>query len=406
MQESRPLEGVKVVELSTFVAAACATRFFADQGAEVIKVEPLGGDNLRWAAKTDGITDDPFENLTFDVENANKKSVSMNLKNPECYEALMKLIGQADMFVTNWRPQALAKMHLDYESLKEKFPALVYGTVTGYGEVGPDKDLPGYDGTAFFTRSGILGTTYERGTVPINLVPSMGDRPTGMALAAGLLAALYKAQRTGKGDKVSISLLSMAIFMQATLLQASQYGTVNYPIRKDETLNPLMSSYKTKDGRFIQLVLPVYDMFMPRFAAALGREDWTTDDRFKNMEGIENGGRAEFYHTVSEEFAKYTAAEMSDVLTRADLPFAVAQVWSEVLADEQAWATDCFLNKDYPSGKRVMVRNPVQFAEEGVPPYECAPQLGENTAEVLASLGYSDADIARLREEKAIRCYK
>ena len=404
MENARPLEGVKVVELSTFVAAACSTRFFADQGAEVIKIEPLGGDNLRYAAKTDGITDDPFENLTFDIENANKKSVSMNLKDPECYEALMKLIGQSDMFVTNWRPQALQKMHLDYESLKEKFPALVYGTVTGYGEVGPDKDLPGYDGTAFFTRSGILGSTYERETVPINLIPSMGDRPTGMALAAGLLAALYKAKLTGKGDKVSISLLSMAIFMQATLLQASQYGTVNYPIRKEETLNPLMSSYKTKDDRFIQLVLPVYDMFMPRFAKALGHEEWTSDERFKDMAAIENGGRAEFYHTVSAEFAKHTAAEMSDILTQADLPYAVAKVWSEVLEDEQAWATDCFLNKDYPSGKRIMVRNPVHFAEEELPPYESAPQLGENTAETFRALGYSNDDIARLLEKRSIRC--
>lgn len=404
MENNRPLSGVKVVELSTFVAAACATRFFADQGAEVIKVEPISGDNLRFAAATDGIPEDPYENITFDLENANKRSMSLNLKNPECYEALMKLISQADMFVTNWRPQALAKMKLDYESLKAKFPKLVYGSVTGYGEVGPDKDLPGYDGTAFFTRSGILGTTYEKGTVPINLVPSMGDRPTGMSLAAGLLAALYRAEKTGTGDKVTISLLAMAIFMQGTLLQSSQYGKVNYPIKKTETLNPLMSSYKTKDERFVQLVLPVYNIFMPKFAKAMGHEEWISDPRFENIRAIENGGRADFYNTVAGVFAGLTAAEASDILTKADLPYAVAKIWPEVLKDEQAWATDCFLEKEYPSGKRTIVRNPLRFAESELPPYTCGPQLGENTIEIMKELGYSDDKINGMLVAKDLRC--
>lgn len=126
--------------------------------------------------------------------------------------------------------------------------------------------------------------------MPINLIPSMGDRPTGMSLAAGLLAALYRAEKTGKGDKVTISLLAMAIFMQGTLLQSSQYGKVNYPIKKTETLNPLMASYKTKDERFVQLVLPVYNIFMPKFAKAMGHEEWLTDPRFADMKAIENGG--------------------------------------------------------------------------------------------------------------------
>lgn len=170
--EERPLSGIKVVELATFVAAPSATRFFADQGVEVIRVEPLGGDNLRWCASTDGIPDDPFENVTFDLENANKKYISLNLKNPKCYEALFKLIGESDIFITNWRAQALTKLKLDYPSLSKRFPKLVYGVVTGYDDVGPDKDLPGHDATAFFTRSGVLGSVYEKGTVPMTSSPA------------------------------------------------------------------------------------------------------------------------------------------------------------------------------------------------------------------------------------------
>lgn len=403
MSESRALSGVKVVELSTFVAASAATRFFADQGADVIKVEPLGGDPLRWVGCSDGIPDDLYENVTYEVENGNKRSLSLNLNDPTCYEALMKLIENSDIFVTNWRPQALFKMKLDYESLKIKFPKLVYGSVTGYGEVGPDKDLPGYDATAFFTRSGILGSTYEKGTVPMNLIPSMGDRQTGMALAAGILAALFNAQRTGKGEKVMISLLNMAIFTQATFIQASQYGKINYPITKDEILNPLTSCYKTKDGRFIQLSLPVYNMLMPRFAKEFGHEEWIGDPDFGTLQDLQKGHTKELYDAVSDIFAQLTTDEAIAKLKNADLPHSLAKVWSEVLEDEQAWACGCFTKMQYESGERIVVNNPVQFSDAGPAPCRHFPQLGENTVEILKELGYEDEVINQLLQNKNIR---
>ncbi|ALP94264.1 CaiB/BaiF CoA transferase family protein [Intestinimonas butyriciproducens] len=404
MKAARPLEGVKVVELATFVAAPSATRFFADQGAEVIKVESLGGDNLRYGAATEGRPDDPEENLTFDIENANKKGLCMNLKKPECFQALMTLLAEADIFITNWRPQALAKMKLDYDSLKERFPRLVYGSVTGYGDTGPDKDLPGYDATAFFARAGMLGSLYERGTAPMNLIPSMGDRQSGMCLAAGVLAALYSARETGKGEKVSVSLMGTSIFMQGTMIQSTQYGKINYPIVKQETLNPLMACYKTKDGRFIQLALPVYDMFLPRFAKAMGREAWIEDPRFCDSNSLQSGHTGAFYDTVAARFAELSTAEVSKLLTEADLPFSVAQVWREVLEDPQAWATDCFYKKNYHTGMRILVRNPIQFEEAGLPPYECGPRLGEHTQEILEGLGYTSKAINSMRHAGDIIC--
>ena len=137
MNENRSLSGVRVVELATFVAGPAATRFMADQGADVIKVEALAGDGTRWAAEGEArpvFSDDPQHNLTFEIENGNKKSVSMDLKDPECFDALMTLLSKADVFVTNWRPKALKKLGLDYESLKERFPKLVYASATGFGE--------------------------------------------------------------------------------------------------------------------------------------------------------------------------------------------------------------------------------------------------------------------------------
>lgn len=404
MERKRPLDGILVVELATFVAAPCAARFMADQGAEVIKIEPVGGDNLRYGAENEGRPDDPEENITFDIENGNKKGLSLNLKNPTCYEALKKLLGKADVFITNWRPKALEKMRLDYDSLKQEFPALVYGQVTGYGDKGPDKDLPGYDGTAFFARGGILGTLYEKGTVPMNLIPSMGDRQAGMCLAAGLLAALYQAKQTGKGERVSVSLLATSIFTQATMIQASQYGMVSYPITKQETLSPLMTSYKTKDGRFVQLALPVYDIFIGPFAKAMGREEWLEDERFRNVKELQRGNVPAFIEAVSERFAELTTEEVSRILTEADLPFSVAQVWEEVLKDSQAWATDCFCEKEYPSGKRILIRNPVRMEEAGLPEYVCAPALGEHTRVILESLDYGKEEIEELIKSKDAVC--
>lgn len=406
--DNRPLSGVKVLELATFVAAPCATRFFADQGADVIKVEPLGGDGIRWAAYAEGrpiIKDDIQENLTFDLENGNKRSISMNLKNPECLEVFMKLLSEADIYVTNWRPQALARMGLGYEDLKEKYPKLIYASITGYGETGPDKDLPGYDSTAFFTRSGMQATLYEKGTVPMNLIPSMGDRQAGMCLAAGILAALYRAEKTGKGEKVSVSLMGTSIFMQGTMIQTAQYGLIEYPLTKHEVPNPLMSCYRTKDDRWIQVCMPLYDPMMPGFAKALDREEWTTDARFKDFEALkgESGNNAAFVDAVSERFAQLTSEELGKILTEADIPFALAQTWHEVLKDPQAWATDCFYEQEYKHGKRIAIRNPVKFEESGLPPTEKAPKLGEHTVQILKNLDYGDEKIKELLENKQIR---
>lgn len=399
------LSGIKVIELATFVAAPSASHFFADQGADVIKVEPIGGDNLRYSADSEGRPNLPNENIVFDLENSNKRGLCLNLKNPECFEVLMKLIAQADIFITNWRPRALEKMHLDYDSLKEKFPRLVFGSITGYGDVGPDKDLPGYDGTAFFTRAGMLGSLYERGTVPMNLIPSMGDRQSGMCLAAGILAALYKARESGKGDKVSVSLMGTSIFMQGTMIASSQYGLIHFPITKQESLNPLMTCYKTKDGRFVQLAGPVFDIYMPKLAQAMHREEWITDPRFCSFSALKKDhNSAEFYNTVAARFAELTTEEVKEVLTEADLPFAVAQVWSEVLEDPQAWASGCFIKREYPTGTRTMIRNPIQFQEEGFPDYGYGPKLGEHTVEILEEMGYQREKIDELLESKQIRC--
>jgi len=401
MSVNKPLQGVRVVEMSTFIAVPACARFFAEFGADVIKVEPKSGDQVRFNGASEGRLGDPYENTTFDLENAHKRSLVVNLKAPEGREILFKLLEDTDIFLTNWRPQALAKLGLNYEDLKERFPKLVYASFTGFGESGPDMNLPGYDFTAFWARGGLLGTLYQKDSEPINLIPGIGDHVSGMFLAAGIMTALYNAQKTGKGDKVSTNLLHCSVFVQAIAIQAAQYKGLGqtYPLSRKTAENPFNNTYQSKDGRHIQLSMPPFDLFYPTFMPLIGRADLVGNERYTIASITENKLHGEFVQIISDAFAQKTAAEWTEILTEADIPFSIAQVWEEVLEDKQAWATGVFEEMDYPSGKRAMVRPPVCIEGADKLPYARAPMLAENTEEILKELGYSAEQLKEWHEK-------
>ena len=398
----RPLEGIKVIDMSTFIGAPACARFFAEFGADVIKIEPKGGDVVRFNGVSEGRLGTPYENTTWDLENAHKRGLVLDLKSPEGKEVLMKLLETTDIFITNWRPQAIAKLGLDYETLKDKFPKLVYASFTGYGEDGPDKNLPGYDFTAFWARSGLLGTSYQKGTEPINLVPGIGDHTTGMFLAAGIMVAFYNAQKTGKGDKVEINLLHSAIWTQGIVIQAAQYQDLGtkYPTSRKVAENPFNNTYMSKDGRFIQLSMPPFDLFYPKFMPLIGREDLVGDERYTMKSITENKLHAEFIAIIEDAFAQKTAEEWGKILVEADIPHSVAQVWEEVLEDEQAWAIGAFENVKYLTGERAMVRQPVTIKGAEKIKYARGPFLGEHSETILKELGYTDEQLKEMHDKK------
>ncbi len=321
--------GVKVIELANFIAAPAAGRFFADGGAEVIKIESPAGDPLRYTAPSEGRPLSQEENTTYDLENANKKAIVLNLKSEKGKKILHEMLAEADILLTNWRTKALVKQGLDYETLKEKYPKLVFAQITGYGEKGPDKDLPGFDYTAFFARGGVSGTLYEKGTVPPNVVPGLGDHQAGMFLAAGMAGALYKAKTTGQGDKVTVSLMHSAMYGLGIMIQAAQYkdhGLV-YPINRNETPNPFIVSYKSKDDYFVQVCMPPYDVFYDRFMTALGREDLVGDERYNKIENLKDGRAKEVYSIIEQQMVTKTKDEWDKIFRDADIPFAIAQTW-------------------------------------------------------------------------------
>lgn len=398
MSGSKPLEGIKVIDMSTFIAVPACARFFAEFGAEVIKIEPKGGDVVRFNGVSEGRLGSPYENTTFDLENAHKRGLILNLKDPQGKEILMQLLADTDIFVTNWRPQALKKLGLDYDSIKDRFPKLVYASFTGYGETGPDQDLPGYDFTAFWARGGLLGTLYQKESQPINLIPGIGDHISGMFMCSGIMAALYNAQKTGKGDKVTTNLLHSSIFVQGIAIQAAQYKGLGqvYPISRTTADNPFNNIYKTSDGRFIQLSMPPFDLFYPTFMPLIGREDLVGNERYTMDSITKNKLNGEFIAILDEQFAKKTAAEWGEILRKADIPHSLCQTWEEVLEDEQAWAIGAFEEMEYPTGKRAMVRQPVSLESVEPLPYARGPLLGEHSEEILRELGYTDEQLKEM----------
>ncbi len=407
----RPLEGVKVVEMATFIAAPAVGRILADLGAQVVKIESAKGDNLRYTAPNEGRPLDPHEDTNFDLENAGKKGIVVDLRTEKGTEVLFKLLDNADVFITNWRPQALERKSLTYADLKARYPKLVYASLTGYGEKGPDKDLPGFDYTAFFARSGWSGSLYQKGTVPSNLIPALGDHQAALSLTVGILAALFRAKMTGQGEKVTTNLLHTAIWVQAFQIQGCQYGNefggVSYPFDRRDNQLPYQPAVKTADGRFLQVMGPNFGIYYPLICKAIEREDLLADPVLGDQVAMTKAGRlGEAYDAIQEGFQQKTLEEWIPILTELDIPFAVCKTYEEVVDDEQAWANDVFYKMDYPRGPKALVRTPITMEETPLPPYDKAPLLGQHTEEVLRDLGYAESDIQAMIADGTVGVWK
>lgn len=401
----RPLEGIKVVELATFIAAPCTARFLADLGADVIKVEAPMGDPLRYTAANEGRPLDQKENTSYDLENAGKRCIALNIKSPEGREVLEKLIADADVFITNNRQPSLIKNKLDYDTLHAKYPSLVYGFISGYGEKGPDKDLPGFDFTAFYARGGILGPLRDKTSTPMLTVQGFGDHQVAMNLAAGILASLFKAKMTGEGDQVVVSLFHSAVWDVSLMLQSSQYGadSCKFPMERWENGNPLTMVYKTKDEQWLQIAMPQYDRHYPVFMQAAGHPEMIDNPKFFPQKNL-YPNRKEFSEWISALFLTKDCDEWCKLLDAADIPYAVAQNWDTLLVDEQAWASDIFYEMQYSNGnKRTLVRPPVMFKENGLPEYNRGPYLAEHTEEILGQYGYTDEEISKMLADGAVK---
>jgi crotonobetainyl-CoA:carnitine CoA-transferase CaiB-like acyl-CoA transferase len=395
----RPLEGVRVVEVAMWVAGPSTTAVLGDWGADVIKLEdPRTGDPIRgFTTRTMG---DPDARVRppFELDNRNKRSVAVDLRTAGGHAFALKLIESADVFVTSLRLDALERMKLDYATLSAQNPRLIYASINGYGHRGPDKNRPAYDYAAAWARSGLMATIAEPGQSPPAQRPAMIDHAVGLGLAGAISAALLARERSGRGREVKISLFAMGLWMNASDLTVGlMTGHSPQSESRTQRVNPMWSSYRCADARWIYFVMIQSDRFWSDFCHALGKEKWVDDPRFKD-----SSARAEDCAALTDEIdrvvATRTSNEWAPIFDRHNLIWAPVRTDAEVLDDPQAEAIGAFANVDHPNIPQCRVVNsPVEFGDVDKTPHRGAPELGQHTEEVALEMGLTWDEIARLK---------
>ena len=399
---TNPLDGVRVVELGTFVVAPSCAAALADWGADVVKIEhPSAGDPARYVAAwgVPALVDDV--GYIFEFSNRSKRSVTIDVAHPEGYEVFLRLIASADVFVTNLLPAARRKLRIEPDQLMAHNPRLIYGRVSGQGIRGPQAEMGGFDAMTYWARSS-ASMSVTPGDYPYPLAmpgPGFGDVQTGMNLAGGIGTALYLREKTGTGHVVDVSLLASGIWqMGLTLLGASLTGRDMLAQQSHfDIQNPVVNTYRTSDGFFIQLVFLQSDRYWPEFCLTVGKEDWLGDERFVDADARAANAEACIL-LLDELFSRYTLAEWTEILNRQRGQWDIVNTPGRVLHDADAIANG-YLHRVEHDGTAVitLATAPVQFGEESATPRR-APKLGAHTEEVLTELGVSSEERARLRD--------
>src|SRR5882757_9938898 len=396
----RPLEGIKVVEVAMWVAGPSTAAVLGDWGADVVKLEdPNTGDPIRgFVTRTMGDANARIR-PSFELDNRNKRSVAVDLRRPDGHAFALKLIERADVFLTSLRLDAVERMKLDYATLSARNPRLIYASINGYGHRGPDRNRPAYDYAAAWARSGLMATIAEPGQPPPAQRPAMIDHAVGLGLAGAISAALLSREKTGRGREVMISLFSMGLWMNASDLTVGlMTGRSPSSESRTQRVNPVWSSYRCADGRWVYFVMVQSDRFWADFCRALEQPVWENDPRFKD-----SSTRAENCAALTAEIDRVVATKSSDewapIFDRYHLIWAPVRTDAEVLDDPQAHAIGAFAEVDHPQipGCRV-VNSPIEFGENERRPYRGAPELGQHTEEVALEAGFSWEEIARLKE--------
>lgn len=394
-QTEKPLAGVKVVDLTYYVAGPGTAKILADWGASVIKIEPPGGEPGRMTGITLGVPSNNEFNPYFGTYNANKQAMVLNLKSEKGKKIMDKLLAEANVFVTSFRPGALKRLGLDYENVNRKYPHLVWASINGFGEYGPDKDKAGFDTVAFWAKSGAMIDLTEKDTSPINPTLAFGDAGTACSLAGGICAALYQQERTGKGSKVVVSLFSQAIWQLGSVLVSSQYGDV-YPKTRTCPNGPLVNSYQTKDNEWLFICVLDDRMYRPFFEIVLERPDLADDPRCQNAASVKDETR-ELTALIAKEFRNHTIDEMITRLTEADIAFERINHVVDVLCDPQARANQYVVEVTQRNGEKTLsALTPVKIGTGNNEIVYDNPRVGEHTEQVLLQLGYTVEEIASL----------
>ena len=399
------LEGLKVIEMATYVAAPAAGAMLRDWGADVTKIEPLNGCPMR--RFFEGMKSNvPIEgNPIFTLDNRGKKGITINTSDQKGADIVRKMINDADVFLTNVRPQSLESAKLDHKTLMKINPRLIYCSLTGYGLEGEEKNKPGFDIAAYWSRSGMAHLTQRKGEEPLPIRTASGDHITAISTVSGILAALYERGKTGVGKLVETSLVRTGIYsIGSDMALQLKFGRVPSTKNRDQQINPLFNFFKTKDDRWICLSPRAGgDYDMPKVVRAIGKEEWLNNDKFNsNQARRENAG--EFIKEMDKAFSNHTLSEWGNKLDAEDLVWSPVQNLKEVSMDSQAIASGAFSEVEDQdcSESYKTVSSPVRFHNSDDGPKGPAPKLGQDNFKVLNELGIGNNEINSLIDEGVV----
>lgn len=406
MSNQKILEGIKVVELGTHVAVPYCARELSDLGASVIKVEPVTGESYR--GKMGMLFQLPFQedyDVLFNAYNVDKKSLCLNLKDEDAKEAFIKLLGTVDVFLTNTREEVLSRLGLSFDSLREKYPKLIIGNVSGYGTKGSDKDKRGYDASSFWSPSGMIQEwNFQDNNYAFKPFYGFGDAIAASQLTSGILAALYQRALKGEGDIVRVSLLATGLWTNICGLLRFQ-DNQEFPRPYNQPIVPLDNFMKTKDGKQFLCSEENWPARYKIWLKLMGREDLMDDPNWNSMKGYVN--KADIPNKVNmlkECVSNYTSEELDEALKDSGAIYEYLTETNEIMENKQAWDNDIFAKVQMRNGEESVITNaPIRFASQPDPDgvHTTARKLGEDGEEILKELGYTEEQITEMIERKA-----
>ncbi|MBA7565235.1 Cinnamoyl-CoA:phenyllactate CoA-transferase [subsurface metagenome] len=398
-----PLDGVRVVEITMFQQGpVCGTKL-GDLGADVIKVEPTSGDPGRGFMRIIGtMVGLKGRNYYFEQHNRNKRSIVLDLKQEKSKELFLKLIDEADVFLTNMSIEAPQKMGIGPDVLMKRNPRLIYAQASGWGRKGPDANELSFDYTGI-ARAGLMMSSGERGTPPSQVLPGLGDELGGMVCAWAICTALYAREKTGKGQLVDTSLMGSLICMESLVLSAPAMLGQEFPREiRTQAGNPIYNHYRAKDDKWFILAHLQPDRYWPNACRALDMPELENDPRFNSIEARGENAR-ELISIMDKKFATRTRDEWFQIFQREGLIHSPVQTLTEVIDDPQAVANNYVTSFEHPVlGRTKMVGFPWDFSQTPASIRREAPELGQHTEEILLEMGYNWDDITQLKTDGVI----
>ena len=392
--------GLKVVEMASFIAGPSAAVILSDFGADVVKVEPPAGELWRTGHK---IPPQPQSKdaYPFQLANRNKRGITLDLKSPSAPQVLERLVKWADVLIVNTPHPARKRLKLEYEDVAQWNPRLIYADVTGFGEKGPDADLPGFDITAYWARSGLLSLTRDAGMPPTWPVAGSGDNATAVGLYSAIVTALYRRERTGKGSYATISLFASGVWSASVFIQAALCGANFFGLHdRKHPANAALNVYRASDD--IWFVLIVTPDKLAAVAKAIGRADLLTDPRFSDPAKLMQN-MPQLTAILDEMFGSQPMAHWHEVFSGAHVTFGVVRGPQQVVNDPQLKANDIVVPLEGAGENlKFTVSSPMQIHGVAKVAARRAPEIGEHNEEVLTELGFNANEIAALHATGAV----